>query len=684
MALIVADRVQETCISPGVGAVTLLGAVFQFQTFSSAIGNANTTLYVIADQFGVNWEVGIGTYASAGNTLTRTTVLSSSNGGALVNFSSGTQNVWNDYPAEYAIYASNNASQANGQSLISGGVGVAPAWGNPVAPSGSPGYYGQFYDTTIQTATSASVAYLVGCALTSISNGVSISAGRITVANAGIYNFQFSIQLANPTAGIAETTFWVRYNGVDIADSASTTGVPIKHGGINGEMILSLNQVFNMAAGDYLELWWHSNVAGVLIETLPATTVPIVPQSPGVIFTMLQQAQIGIGYNGLTSATSTLIGTGSKTFTTNLTNSQTAFVVGTRVRVAYSVTPADFMEGVVTAFSGTTFTVNVDSIGGSGTFASWTISVAGIQGSNGVTSFSGNTTGLTPSTPTTGAITLGGTLAVANGGTNASTASITSFNNITGYTATGATGTTSTNLVFSTSPTLVTPALGTPSALVGTNITGTATAFTASNVTTNANLTGAVTSVGNTSSLGSFTSLQLLTALTNETGTGAAVFATSPTLVTPALGTPSSGTLTNCTFPTLNQNTTGSSASCTGNATGSTFGFNSGYGSVATAYGCRAWVNFNGTGTVAIRDSGNVSSITDLGTGLYTANFATAMPDANYAAVPQGSAGATASGNNPTTIDSVNAPTASGVTIRNRSSGGNQGDPTYVTLAVFR
>ena len=60
------------------------------------------------------------------------------------------------------------------------------------------------------------------------------------------------------------------------------------------------------------------------------------------------------------------------------------------------------------------------------------------------------------------------------------------------------------------------------------------------------------------------------------------------------------------------------------------FQFNSGYGSVATAYGCRAWVNFNGTGTVAIRASGNVSSITDNGTGDYTVNFTTAMPDANY------------------------------------------------------
>lgn len=61
--------------------------------------------------------------------------------------------------------------------------------------------------------------------------------------------------------------------------------------------------------------------------------------------------------------------------------------------------------------------------------------------------------------------------------------------------------------------------------------------------------------------------------------------------------------------------------------------FNSGYGSVATAYGCRAWVNFNGTGTVAIRASGNVTSITDNGTGYYTVNFTNAMPDVNYAVV---------------------------------------------------
>ena len=99
------------------------------------------------------------------------------------------------------------------------------------------------------------------------------------------------------------------------------------------------------------------------------------------------------------------------------------------------------------------------------------------------------------------------------------------------------------------SPVLVTPNLGTPSAGVLTNCTGTAAGLTAGTVTTNANLTGAVTSVGNATSLGSFTSLQLLTALTDETGSGANVFATSPTLTSPVIaGTPSGvGTLTSMT-----------------------------------------------------------------------------------------------------------------------------------------
>ena len=88
------------------------------------------------------------------------------------------------------------------------------------------------------------------------------------------------------------------------------------------------------------------------------------------------------------------------------------------------------------------------------------------------------------------------------------------------------------------------------------------------------------------------------TGVTTKTGTGAVVLGTSPTLTTPTFDSASLVTISG----------------------------------TAPLYMCRAWVNFNGTGTVAIRASGNVSSITDNGTGNYTVNFTTAMPNANYAA----------------------------------------------------
>ena len=113
------------------------------------------------------------------------------------------------------------------------------------------------------------------------------------------------------------------------------------------------------------------------------------------------------------------------------------------------------------------------------------------------------------------------------------------------------------------------------------------------------------------------------------------------------------------------------------------FLFNSGYGSFATAYGCRAWVNFNGTGTVAIRASGNVSSITDNGTGDYTVNFTTAMPDANYSFT----LGATlvTNGSNGTFIynPTTSAPAAGSIRIMVISAGALY-DSTNVCVAIFR
>lgn len=116
------------------------------------------------------------------------------------------------------------------------------------------------------------------------------------------------------------------------------------------------------------------------------------------------------------------------------------------------------------------------------------------------------------------------------------------------------------------------------------------------------------------------------------------------------------------------------------------FLFNSGYGSVAAAYGCRAWVNFNGTGTVSIRASANVSSITDNGgLGAYTINFSTAMPDANYSAVGVCHTPATANGALQIPGAAAGNQAAGSVRVQCISGALNSTfDASYVQIAIFR
>jgi len=126
MALVLADRVKETTTSTGTGTITLAGASTGYQSFA-VIGNGNTTYYTIAGQGTSEWEVGIGTYTSSGTTLSRDTVLASSNAGSLVTFSAGTKDVFVTQPSEVTVVSSNN-SGTSGQVLTSNGTGVAPSW----------------------------------------------------------------------------------------------------------------------------------------------------------------------------------------------------------------------------------------------------------------------------------------------------------------------------------------------------------------------------------------------------------------------------------------------------------------------------------------------------------------------------------------------------------------------------
>lgn len=102
MSLVLEDRVRETTTTVGTGSVSLAGAVTGFRSFS-VIGNNNTTYYCIAGQGTSEWEVGLGTYSTTGPVLARTTVLSSSNSGSLVNFSAGTKDVFVTYPSEKSV-----------------------------------------------------------------------------------------------------------------------------------------------------------------------------------------------------------------------------------------------------------------------------------------------------------------------------------------------------------------------------------------------------------------------------------------------------------------------------------------------------------------------------------------------------------------------------------------------------
>ena len=121
MTFVLKDRVKESSATTGTGAVTLGGATTGFQSFA-VIGDGNSTYYSIVNASTGEWEVGIGTYTASGTTLSRDTVLESSNSGSLVDFGAGNKDVFVTYPAERAViggegYIENSATVTQSSSV---------------------------------------------------------------------------------------------------------------------------------------------------------------------------------------------------------------------------------------------------------------------------------------------------------------------------------------------------------------------------------------------------------------------------------------------------------------------------------------------------------------------------------------------------------------------------------------
>jgi hypothetical protein len=196
MALVLKDRVKETTLTTGTGSFALAGAVTGYDSFGQ-IGSGNTTYYAVYLDGGSEWEVGIGTYTSP-STLSRDTILASSNAGSVVTFSAGQKTIWCDYPAGAAVYASNNGSQTSGQALKSNGVGVPPTWQN------------------ITSGTVTSVGLTTSAASLALTNTPITSSGNIGVNFAGLSSqyVRGDGALANfPTTGGGGSSVAYYFNG---------------------------------------------------------------------------------------------------------------------------------------------------------------------------------------------------------------------------------------------------------------------------------------------------------------------------------------------------------------------------------------------------------------------------------------------------------------------------------------
>ena len=494
MALVVADRVQETSTTSGTGTLTLSGAVVGFQTFSTAIGNSNTTFYTIYDPTVYDWEVGIGTVGAG--TLARTTVLSNSAGTTSpISFAANAKFVFCTYPAEKSINYDANGVATIGEVLGYADTGIIGSFASTVAG------YNQVVVQNKSTATNASTNFNVSNdAGTAGNNYAELGINSSTFTGAGSFNIAGASYVASASTDLTIGTYGA-YSIHFVTNSNTTDAMTIYNNGGVSLGTFANPGINNIAASKFVPGYtgvtsaagttvltadsnYYQNLLGSTTQTyqLPdATTLlvgttfifdnnssgnlTVVDNASGPIETIPGGAAGFVYlYNNSTVAGSwnrhaflpasydfnnTTASFGTATITNATWNGNTIGTAyggtglttfGSANYALYSTSASALVAGTLPVAAGgtgdITFTANgvlygngtspvgVTAagttgqvlVGNTGAAPSW-----GTVSSSLVSSFSAGTTGLTPNTATTGAVTLGGTLAVANGGTGQTT-----------------------------------------------------------------------------------------------------------------------------------------------------------------------------------------------------------------------------------------------------------------------
>ena len=171
--------------------------------------------------------------------------------------------------------------------------------------------YGAFQSLADQTIATANTAYAMTLDTTDFSNGVTLSnSSRMNVKNAGVYNLQWSGQFVNSDSQLHDVSVWLRKNGSDVAGSTGVISVPNSHGGVNGHSIVGWNYFLELAANDYIEIYWSATSTQISLQFIPAQTSPTRPSTASLITTMNY-----ISPSALTNIFTTSQGQGTATIT---------------------------------------------------------------------------------------------------------------------------------------------------------------------------------------------------------------------------------------------------------------------------------------------------------------------------------------------------------------------------------